>query len=216
MAEWTYKILGEVDSEKLIKEWFEFWKPKLTFHDHGTGPYKYVDGVPCYMRYHGAKTEEEANVILELTRLGQGLIEAYAPEGSKAVVGEAVDYRDYNHDTYLDHILREHRIGRWPSIITVKPRSCYGFHVDYINPIHIPLETNDGCLYIEKGDPFRAVKLDVGYVYEVNAKQSMHTFVNAGSTERFHLLGAIGSVEHIPADMRTYEAFSDEETFLKD
>ena len=191
---WTHEVLEEIDVEKITKEWLEYWKPNLTFNTHGTGPYQYIDGVPCYTRYHGADTDEEKKKILETARLGTGLLEKYAPRGRKAVVGEVVNYREYNDDTYLDQILCKHKLHYWPSILSVSPRSCYGFHMDQLNSIHIPLETNDDCLLIIKGSPHKflteLIQLKVGYVYKLNTKSFLHTFMNGGTTERFHLVGS--------------------------
>ena len=78
---------------------------------------------------------EAREKILETARLGTGLLEEYAPAGSKAVVGEVVNYRGYNNNTYLDQLLRKYKIHPWPSILTVNSHSCYGFHRDQLNSI---------------------------------------------------------------------------------
>ena len=203
MSTWTHKVLEKIDAEKIRKEWLEYWKPNLTFDAHGTGPYQNVDGVPCHMRYYGAETKEAREKILETARLGTGLLEEYAPAGSKAVVGEVVNYRGYNNNTYLDQLLRKYKIHPWPSILTVNSHSCYGFHRDQLNSIHIPLETNSDCLLVMKEDPalyplkpnLISIRLEVGYVYKLNTKAHDHTFINGGKTERFHLVGSFEAEE---------------------
>ena len=67
----------------------------------------------------------------------------------------------------------------------VMPNTCYNWHIDTgKNCIHIPLQTNEGCLFVYDTKSFK-MRAD-GRLYLVNNERP-HTFVNSGKTPRLHL-----------------------------
>jgi len=74
----------------------------------------------------------------------------------------------------------------------IKPNGLYRWHIDQ-NPqlnktnkvFHIPLVSNDGCWMVFENTTFH-LPAD-GSVYKVN-NGVYHTYINAGPTERIHLL----------------------------
>jgi hypothetical protein len=71
-------------------------------------------------------------------------------------------------------------------IMKMNPYSCYPVHVDFSTRIHIPLVTNKDAWMIWP-EFNECYQLQPGYVYWVDTTKR-HTFVNAGTTERFHLV----------------------------
>lgn len=67
----------------------------------------------------------------------------------------------------------------------IMPNTAYNWHTDIGKRcIHIPLITNNGCLFVYENTAFK-MPAD-GSVYFVN-NEKFHTFVNAGSSSRLHL-----------------------------
>jgi hypothetical protein len=73
---------------------------------------------------------------------------------------------------------------RW---MWVNPFSCYSIHQDFTPRIHIPLITNDQCLFVFP--PHRTFHLPIGKVYKVDTTKK-HTFINCSEFPRLHLIGA--------------------------
>lgn len=66
------------------------------------------------------------------------------------------------------------------------PRSTIGLHRDvYVSEnYHIPVETNEGCFFVSNNHLYDMQ--NVGYLYRVDSSR-LHTFINAGDTNRVHL-----------------------------
>lgn len=70
-------------------------------------------------------------------------------------------------------------------LMTVKPKSCYSYHVDSRKRLHIPLETNEHCWFIIDKE-MHHLPAD-GSVYLVDTMLP-HTFINCGSEPRTHIV----------------------------
>lgn len=68
----------------------------------------------------------------------------------------------------------------------IPARSTVGFHTDlYVSRNHhIPVQTNRGCFFVSGNQLFNMQ--NVGYLYHVDSSR-LHTFINAGDTDRVHL-----------------------------
>lgn len=84
------------------------------------------------------------------------------------------------------------------SIIQVKticyrvlmPNSCYGMHIDRGLKVHVPITSNDGCMFLYKDkDGIRRTDTAPadGSVYQFDPTTE-HTFINASTIPRIHLM----------------------------
>ncbi len=100
--------------------------------------------------------------------------------------------KTYLHQIYCDLQKRNNsRVGRF-RLMWVHPKNCYKFHRDKNEPerFHLALETNPYCffLYEDSMNDFKVCHIPPdGHLYSFNAGRA-HTFLNAGSATRLHLL----------------------------
>jgi hypothetical protein len=82
------------------------------------------------------------------------------------------------------------KIGR-ARIMVLRGKSCLTWHVDKedANRFHIPIITNDGCMFVHETPTGRVVSQmsDVGRLYSFNSSIP-HTAVNASREDRVHLV----------------------------
>jgi len=74
---------------------------------------------------------------------------------------------------------------RW---MWVNGYSCYSIHQDVTPRIHIPLITNQSCLFLFPPD--KTFHLSRDNIYSVDTRQ-FHTFINCSDNPRLHLVGAV-------------------------
>lgn len=91
--------------------------------------------------------------------------------------------------TYTNSILKKYSMFRTRVMKMIKG-TAYGIHVDNTPRIHIPLETNENCLFIINDVVYR-MPAD-GSVYFTNTTKP-HTAINA-STNRFIRTHIVGNV----------------------
>lgn len=92
----------------------------------------------------------------------------------------------YFENTVFEKLIKKYNLKR-TRFLWLKPQSCYTMHVDFTPRIHIPLITNEKCLFlIGDSSPFH---LPTGGVYWVDTTK-MHTAVNCSTEWRLHLVGA--------------------------
>lgn len=87
----------------------------------------------------------------------------------------------------LESIVDEYQLKR-TRLMWCGPFSCYSIHVDRTPRIHIPLITNDSCLFLFP--PNSTVHLATGSVYWVDTRRP-HTFINCSEKPRLHLVGIV-------------------------
>lgn len=90
---------------------------------------------------------------------------------------------------YINSILKKYNMYRTRVMRMIKG-TAYGLHLDNTPRIHIPLETNDNCLFIVDDVVYRLPAN--GTVYWVNTTKP-HTAVNA-NTDRFIRTHIVGNV----------------------
>lgn len=66
------------------------------------------------------------------------------------------------------------------------PNGCYTWHTDNGQKLHIPVITNEGCKFVI-GNEAHDMPAD-GSLYLFSGQQNYHTFFNAGTTPRVHLI----------------------------
>ena len=92
--------------------------------------------------------------------------------------------------TYINSILKNLNMYR-TRVMKMASRTCYTYHKDYSQRIHIPLITNEKCLFILDDKVIR-LPADGNYYHLDTTK--MHTAVNASFEERIHIVGNVGKL----------------------
>lgn len=73
-------------------------------------------------------------------------------------------------------------------LIKMKPKTCYTYHRDPSQRVHIPLVTNEKCMFIIDDQVYRYPAN--GNWYQIDTTQ-WHTAINASWEERIHIVGCI-------------------------
>lgn len=105
---------------------------------------------------------------------------------------DGVSEQDFNQtnetfrDTIIETLIKDFQLFR-TRIMIMTGRTCYSFHADSTWRLHVPLITNKDCgFYFPNHKEYYHLKL--GTLYLVNT-QEKHTFINASSKDRWHLVG---------------------------
>lgn len=88
---------------------------------------------------------------------------------------------------YTNSILKELKIHR-TRLMRLLPHTCYSYHKDTSQRVHVPLITNENC-FIIVDDILNRYPAD-GSSYLINTTK-MHTAVNASNEERWHIVGCV-------------------------
>jgi len=164
------KIIDTVDLEKIISELLLLEKiPDITKHSvNGDEDFQYL--------LQGSNESIEINGT---TRLIDG----------KAVESSFILdlYSDLMPYTYM--VINEFQLIRTRAL-TLQPKTCYSYHVDGTQRIHIPITSNENCFMVIDDKVYR-MPAD-GSIYMVDTTK-MHTAINANRNwfNRMHLVGAI-------------------------
>jgi hypothetical protein len=108
--------------------------------------------------------------------------------GSLQSKREETEYTQLNplfKGTVFEDIIKEYNLYR-TRLMWVEPKTCYSLHQDNSQRIHIPLVTNENCMFLFPNEPL--IHLPVGQVYSVDTRKT-HTFCNFSNHARLHLLG---------------------------
>ena len=73
-------------------------------------------------------------------------------------------------------------------ILRLYPKTCYSYHRDRTQRVHIPIITNDNCFFVIE-DKIKRCPAN-GNHYLIDTTQ-LHTFVNASKQERIHIVGLV-------------------------
>ena len=94
-------------------------------------------------------------------------------------------------DTYLHEIYNRLEqmfdLGRM-RFLCLGVNSCYTYHQDATIRFHIPLYTNDECIFFDEN--YTPYHMPVGKIYLVDTTK-FHTAANFGKHERLHIVGAV-------------------------
>ena len=88
---------------------------------------------------------------------------------------------------YTNSVLKKLGMHR-SRVMTMCKTSCYSYHQDSTQRIHIPLITNDKCFFVID-DIIHRYPADGNYYIADTTK--LHTFVNASWEDRVHIVGCI-------------------------
>ena len=89
---------------------------------------------------------------------------------------------------YINSILEDLKMYR-TRVIKMKPKTCYTYHKDYTKRIHIPIITNEKCMFIIDDE---VVRFPADGDYYLVDTTKMHTAINASFEDRIHIVGNIG------------------------
>ena len=73
-------------------------------------------------------------------------------------------------------------------VMKMKMKTCYTYHRDPTQRIHIPLITNENCFFVIDDQVLRTPADGNHYLIDT---RKMHTFVNASFKERIHIVGCV-------------------------
>jgi len=73
-------------------------------------------------------------------------------------------------------------------LMKMKPKTCYTYHRDPSKRIHIPIITNEKCMFIIDDEVIRYPADGNYYVVDTT---KWHTAINASLEERIHIIGCI-------------------------
>ena len=101
---------------------------------------------------------------------------------------EKLDYQFNFKNTEFERIVNDFKLVR-SRIMLLQGKNCYSIHQDTSWRLHIPIETNTGCLFYFP-DHKEHFHLEEGKVYKVNSTKR-HTFFNASTEDRIHFIGCL-------------------------
>lgn len=78
-------------------------------------------------------------------------------------------------------------------VMRMKPQTCYTYHLDLTKRMHIPLITNERCMFIIDDMVYRYPADGRHYLIDTT---KMHTAINASTEERIHLVGCVKEDHH--------------------
>lgn len=78
-------------------------------------------------------------------------------------------------------------------LMRMKPQTCYTYHLDLTKRMHIPLITNDRCMFIIDDIVYRYPADGNHYLVDTT---KMHTAINASTEDRLHIVGCIKEDHH--------------------
>jgi len=91
------------------------------------------------------------------------------------------------HTQYINSIIEKHGMVR-TRVMRQSKKTCYTYHVDYTKRIHIPVYTNDNCMFIVDDQVYRLPADGSVYLVDTTVK---HTAINASFEERTHIIGNV-------------------------
>jgi len=94
-------------------------------------------------------------------------------------------------DTYVEEVIhtinKTYNTTKWRFMRLSSERRAYSYHKDETKRLHIPLLTNDECMFIIEKQLYEMNQ--PGVLYEMDTTQ-YHTALNLGWSDRVHMVGA--------------------------
>lgn len=96
---------------------------------------------------------------------------------------------------YINKIMNELKMFR-TRLMKMKPRTCYSWHRDKTQRIHIPIITHQNCQFVlaEKDWDLNSISeskfLNVGKAHYIDTTR-LHTAFNGSSITRIHIVGCV-------------------------
>jgi hypothetical protein len=91
-------------------------------------------------------------------------------------------------NTIFEEIIKKYKLVR-TRLMWAGPRTCYSLHRDTSKRLHIPLITNEQCLFVFP-EPTELFHLPLGQVFIVDTTKT-HSFCNFSDKLRLHLMGCV-------------------------
>ena len=88
---------------------------------------------------------------------------------------------------YTNQILFELKMCR-TRVMKLYPGRCYSYHRDPSKRMHIPLITNENCMFIIDDKVYRYPADGNSYLINTTKK---HTAINASKEDRYHIVGCV-------------------------
>ena len=86
----------------------------------------------------------------------------------------------------INHYIKKYNMHR-TRIFVSNPKTCLSWHHDRLPRIHIPIQTDPGCIMIVENE---AMHLEAGSVYRVDTRK-YHSAMNGSKRNRIHIVGCI-------------------------
>lgn len=113
----------------------------------------------------------------------------YAAAGKAYLLNDMVVFNEYFKNSYLEDVynqLRNKYDVRRCRFMKLSPKiRAYSYHQDKSARLHIPLVTDENCIFLIEDIVYRLS--EVGRLYETNTLKK-HTAVNLGWNDRIHLV----------------------------
>ena len=88
---------------------------------------------------------------------------------------------------YINSIMEEQKLTR-TRLMRMKPKSCYLWHNDLTQRLHIPIVTNEHCFLLLDNDRIHIPATGEAYVIDT---RKMHTALNCSIYNRTHIVGVL-------------------------
>lgn len=168
LSRMNYNILSPIKTIPILQEYFKLEKD-IQWLSNGNG------GRQCGIQY----IEGEDPFISATGKLKPNIIET--------------EYNVINplfRGTIFEEVIKEHKLFR-TRLMWAGSKSCYSLHKDKTKRLHIPLITNDQCLFVFPEES-KFIYLPSGHAYVVDTTRT-HSFCNFSKIPRLHLVGCIES-----------------------
>jgi hypothetical protein len=86
----------------------------------------------------------------------------------------------------INHYIKKYNMHR-TRIFVSNPKTCLSWHQDRLPRIHIPIQTDPGCIMIVENE---AMHLEAGSVYRVDTRKH-HSAMNGSKLNRIHIVGCV-------------------------
>jgi len=88
---------------------------------------------------------------------------------------------------YTNSIIQQFKLYR-TRVMRLRSKTCYSYHRDWTKRFHIPLITNDKCMFIIDDQIYRYPADGSWYLIDTTLR---HTAINASWEDRIHIVGCL-------------------------
>jgi hypothetical protein len=120
-------------------------------------------------------------------------LQSNKPNGSwKDAIGKGTNMveTEFTHLVFdsplINHYIKKYNMHR-TRIFVSTPKTCLSWHHDRLPRIHIPIQTDLGCIMIVENE---AMHLEAGSVYRVDTRKH-HSAMNGSKRNRIHIVGCV-------------------------
>jgi len=120
-------------------------------------------------------------------------LQSNKPDGSwKDAIGRGTNMveTEFTHLVFdsplINHYIKKYNMHR-TRIFVSNPKTCLSWHHDRLPRIHIPIQTDPGCIMIVENE---AMHLEAGSIYRVDTRKH-HSAMNGSKLNRIHIVGCV-------------------------